>query len=149
MLLPFGNLIGKCLPDPLNFNGIGKVAEDIITERTKANGHSKLNVRVNLLFLLLCQKYKISNRQAVKIRSLLFFSYDSIRNPAYTLFSMNYSYLFLFCICTLFLFYQVFANESVISFFTEKSREHHKKKKNNNNLTYGSKAKRDVNANTQ
>ncbi|XP_073241136.1 cytochrome P450 3A28-like isoform X4 [Porites lutea] len=43
MLLPFGNLIGKCLPDPLNFNGIGKVAEDIITERTKANGHSKLN----------------------------------------------------------------------------------------------------------
>ncbi|CAH3190591.1 unnamed protein product [Porites evermanni] len=102
MLLPFGNLIGKCLPDPLNFNGIGKVAEDIITERTKANGHSKLNVRVNLLFLLLCQKYKISNRQAVKIRSLLFFSYDSIRNPAYTLFSMNYSYLFLFCICTLF-----------------------------------------------
>ena len=101
VLLPFGNLIGKCLPDPLNFNGIGKVAEDIITERTKANGHSKLNVRVKLLFLLLCQKYKISNRQAVEIRSLLFFSYDSIRNFAYTLFFMIYSYLFLFYICTL------------------------------------------------
>lgn len=57
VLLPFGHLIGKCLPDPLNFNGIGKVAEDIIAERTKANGHSKPHVRVNLLFLLLCQKY--------------------------------------------------------------------------------------------
>ena len=57
VLLPFGNLIGKCLPDPLNFNRIGKIAEDIIAERTKANGHSKLHVRVNLLFLLLFQKY--------------------------------------------------------------------------------------------
>ena len=57
VLLPFGNLIGKCLPDPLNFNGIGKIAEDIIAERTKANGPSKLHVRVSLSFLLLCQKY--------------------------------------------------------------------------------------------
>ena len=46
MLLPFANRLLKYFPDMFNFEKIGKVASNIIAERTKLNGHSKNHVSV-------------------------------------------------------------------------------------------------------
>ena len=44
MLLPFGDRLLKYLPDPFHFKKIGAVAANIIADRTKANGNSKVYV---------------------------------------------------------------------------------------------------------
>ncbi|XP_067037448.1 cytochrome P450 3A8-like [Acropora muricata] len=55
LLLPFANRLLKYFPDMFNFERIGKVACNIIAERTKLNGHSK-NDRKDMLQLMLDAK---------------------------------------------------------------------------------------------
>ncbi|XP_015764480.1 PREDICTED: cytochrome P450 3A29-like [Acropora digitifera] len=55
LLLPFANRLLKYFPDMFNFEKIGKVASNIIAERTKLNGHSK-NYRKDMLQLMLDAK---------------------------------------------------------------------------------------------
>ena len=44
VLVPFGQYILKCIPDPFGWDKVGSVAANIIAERTKANGNSKAHV---------------------------------------------------------------------------------------------------------
>ena len=49
VLLPFGNRLLKYFPDPFNFEKIGSVAANIITERTKASGRKEGHVSFTIL----------------------------------------------------------------------------------------------------
>lgn len=55
LLFPFASRLLKYFPDALNLDRIGKVASDIIAERTKLNGHSKSH-RKDMLQLMLDAK---------------------------------------------------------------------------------------------
>ena len=44
VLLPFGDRLLKYLKDPFNFEKLGAIAANIIAERTKADGNSKVHV---------------------------------------------------------------------------------------------------------
>ena len=46
VLLPFGDRLLKYLKDPFNFEKLGAIAANIIAERTKAAGNSKVHVSV-------------------------------------------------------------------------------------------------------
>lgn len=55
LLLPFGDWLSKFVPDPFDFEKVWSLAENILAERTKANGTSKPH-REDMLQLMLDAK---------------------------------------------------------------------------------------------